>query len=265
MGNLTERLGTKVNEGKTKIIWELNGSEDCFVMQFKSDITAGDGVKHDVLEGKALIDWETNMRIFEYLNKNGVATHYVESPQEGYSIVKKLVQKINIEAVSRRIITGSALKLGYTKGQRCDPLMIQFFYKDDNLHDPLLDNTFIQKALVEGKEDMTFPTMHQLNDATFLLLEAAFAKYNHQLMDFKLEYGRIATPKGPAVVLIDEITAGSMRVWPYSKPNPDLKKDNLLSELDESGMVDKQLYRDGKPLGVVKKGFEAILTMTRGF
>ncbi len=267
MGDITERLGAKIIEGKTKIIWELKDSEDCFDMQFKSDITAGDGAKRDMLEGKALIDWETNMRIFEYLNRNGVATHYVESPQEGHTIVKKLVQKINIEVVSRRVATGSVLKLGYTEGQRFDPLMIQFFYKDDALHDPLLDNNFIEKALVEGKKDMTFPTMHQLNDATFLLLEAAFAEYNHQLIDFKLEYGRIAAPKGGlAVVLIDEITAGSMRVWPYATGKfPDLKKDNLMSELDKSGMKDKQLYRDGQPLGVVKEGFEAILTMTKRF
>ena len=98
-------------EGKTKIIYENPDDPKTVFMFFKDDITAGDGIKHDVIQGKALIDWQTNKDIFEYLNSKGINTHYVESPEEKVSIVKKLDFKINLEVVSRRIAAGSVLKV----------------------------------------------------------------------------------------------------------------------------------------------------------
>ena len=71
-----------INEGKTKIIYENPDDSKTVFMVFKDDITAGDGVKHDIIAGKALVDWKTNRDIFEYLNRCGVRTHYVSSPQE---------------------------------------------------------------------------------------------------------------------------------------------------------------------------------------
>jgi phosphoribosylaminoimidazole-succinocarboxamide synthase len=72
----------KVAEGKTKIIYENPEDPKTAYMVFKDDITAGDGVKHDVIQGKALVDWKTNRNIFELLSRKGIRTHYVSSPQE---------------------------------------------------------------------------------------------------------------------------------------------------------------------------------------
>ena len=102
----------KINEGKTKVIYSNPEDEKTVFMVFKDDITAGDGAKHDVIAGKALVDWGTNRDIFEFLNRMGVRTHYVESPQEKVSLVKKLDFKINLEVVTRRVAAGSILEWG---------------------------------------------------------------------------------------------------------------------------------------------------------
>ncbi|MCK4884679.1 hypothetical protein KAS24_01290, partial [Candidatus Bathyarchaeota archaeon] len=83
----------KVAEGKTKIIYENSGDPKTAYMVFKDDITAGDGVKHDIIQGKALVDWKTNRDIFELLNRKGARTHYISSPKEKVALVKKLDRK----------------------------------------------------------------------------------------------------------------------------------------------------------------------------
>ena len=130
----------KVNEGKTKIIYENPEDPKTVFMVFKDDITAGDGAKHDIIEGKSLIDWQTNKDIFEYLNRKNAQTHYISSPEEKISLVKRLDFKINLEVVSRRVAAGSILKWGdVEEGTWYDPVITQFHYKDDPLHDPMLD------------------------------------------------------------------------------------------------------------------------------
>ncbi len=248
----------KVAEGKTKIIYENPDDSKTVFMVFKDDITAGDGVKHDILEGKALLDWQTNRDIFEYLNRMGAETHYIESPQEKVSLVKKLDQKINLEIVTRRVAAGSILKWSKVKeGDRFDPLVTQFHYKDDFLHDPMLDNIFIDH-IVRDKGSQEFALIRETNEKVFVLLEKAFAQFKVQLIDFKLEYGIV----DGKVLLIDEITGGSFRLWPYAKEKPNLNRPNILSELDPSGRLDKDIYRRGEELSKVKSKFQVIANMT---
>ena len=99
----------KIAEGKTKIIYENPDDPKTVFMVFKDDITAGDGVKHDVLAGKARLDWQTNKDIFELLNRRGVETHYIDSPEEKVSLVRKLDQKIDLEVVTRRVAAGRSI------------------------------------------------------------------------------------------------------------------------------------------------------------
>ncbi|MBN2414694.1 hypothetical protein JXO52_02580 [bacterium] len=249
-------------EGKTKIIYENPGDPNTVYMKFKDDITAGDGVKHDVIEGKALVDWKTNRDIFEFLNRKGIRTHYVESPAECVSLVKKLDFKINLEVVSRRVAAGSILKWGgIAEGTRFDPVITQFHYKDDPLHDPMLDDTYVEYIIKAKEGGEMFREMREINTEVFALLEAAFAAFTIQLLDFKLEYGLI----GGVVTLIDEISGGSFRLWPYAKENPDLTKKNVLSELDPGARLDKDTYRQGESLDQVQSKFEQIAKITAGF
>lgn len=251
----------KIAEGKTKIIYENPDNPQTVFMVFKDDITAGDGAKHDVLEGKALLDWQTNRDIFEYLNRMGVKTHYISSPEQKVSLVRKLDKKINLEVVTRRVATGSIIKWSsIAEGTRFDPPITQFYYKDDFLHDPMLDNVFIDH-LIRDKNSQEYAIMRATNERVFILLEQAFAQFNIQLVDFKLEYGII----NGEVLLIDEITGGSLRLWPYAKEHPNFNQPNVLSELDPSGRLDKDIYRRGEGLSKVKSKFEAIAQITSNF
>lgn len=251
----------KLAEGKTKIIYENPENPKSVFMVFKDDITAGDGVKHDVIKGKAFIDWKTNKDIFEFLNRMGVETHYIESPQEKANLVKKLDQKIELEVVTRRVAAGSIVKWGNVEeGIRFDPLITQFHYKDDFLHDPMLDDGFINH-IVQDKGSREFKSMRDTNEKVFLLLEKAFAQFKIQLVDFKLEYGIV----NDRIMLIDEITGGSFRLWPYAKDNPNLNQPNVLSELDPSGRLDKDIYRRGEELNKVKTKFQEIANITAKF
>ncbi|MDG6221950.1 MAG: hypothetical protein IAX21_07555 [Candidatus Bathyarchaeota archaeon] len=252
----------KIVEGKTKIVYENPNDPKTAYMVFKDDITAGDGVKHDIIQGKALVDWKTNKDIFELLNRKGVQTHYISSPEEKVSLVKKLDRKINLEVVSRRVAAGSILKWGkMVEGTRFDPVITQFHYKDDPLHDPMLDDKYIDYIITAKEGGTDFAVMRQMNAEIFVHLEKAFARFNIQLIDMKLEYGII----GGQVYLIDEITGGSFRLWPYAHDNPNFDQRNVLSELNPKGRLDKDTYRMGENVTNVLTKFEEIAKITEKF
>lgn len=252
----------KITEGKTKIIYENPENPKTVFMVFKDDITAGDGIKHDKISGKALVDWKTNRDIYELLNQKKVPTHYISSPHEKVTLVKKLERKINLEVVSRRVAAGSILKWGkIIEGTRFDPVISQFHYKDDALHDPMLDDKYID-YIISAKEGGTdYAEMRKLNNEIFLHLEKAFSKFNIQLIDIKLEYGII----DGNVSLIDEITGGSFRLWPYSHKNPNLNQSNVIKELNPNGRLDKDIYRMGERIDNVLIKFEEIAKITAKF
>jgi phosphoribosylaminoimidazole-succinocarboxamide synthase len=252
----------KLAEGKTKVIYENPADPRTVYMVFKDDITAGDGAKHDVIRGKAAVDWRTNRDIYEYLNRRGVKTHYLSSPEEKVSLVRRLDFKINLEVVSRRVAAGSILKWGKAaEGDRFDPPATQFHYKDDPLHDPMLDESYVDFIVKNKQGGEWYAAMREQNVKVLLELERAFAAFSLQLVDMKLEYGLI----GGGVFVIDEITGGSFRLWPYARPNPDLNRKNVLSELDPSGRLDKDTYRMGGALEQVQSKFERIAEITGKF
>jgi len=251
----------KLNEGKTKIIYANPDDLKSVYMLFKDDITAGDGVKHDIIQGKAFVDWQTNRDIFEYLNRKGVCTHYISAPQERVCLVKKLDRKIDIEVVTRRVAAGSILKWGdMPEGKRFDTLVTQYHYKDDPLHDPMLDQSYVN-FMVNNKGATEYSEMRKINDQVFSILEEAFANFKIQLIDFKLEYGII----DGKVTLIDEITGGSFRLWPYANDKPKLDQENVLSELNPAGRLDKDNYRMGEDLDMVQSKFGVIAEITGKF
>jgi len=252
----------KIAEGKTKVIYANPDDAKTVFMVFKDDITAGDGAKHDIIEGKAVVDWSTNRDIFEYLNRMGVRTHYIESPQEKVNLVKKLDFKINLEVVTRRVAAGSILKWGNVEeGTRYDPLITQFHYKDDPLHDPMLDESYVEYIIRAKGGVEVYADMRKINAEVFEYLEKAFAYFGIQLVDFKLEYGLIEDK----ATVIDEITGGSFRLWPYAHENPNLKQPNIIKELNPSGRLDKDTYRKGEDLDQVQSKFRKIADITAQF
>ncbi len=277
--NLDWERGEKLAEGKTKIVWANKANQDTEVLEFKDDITAGDGQKHDIIQGKAVVDWRTNRDLLEFLKRQGIPMAYLGSPEERIVIVRKLTQILKLEVVMRRVATGSILELWAGKiseGAVFTPPFLQFFYKDDFLHDPLLDPQFLLTIERKKKMDL-FSQIAQLKLRQFLALEAAFAKSQAQYMDDKIEIGVILTDRdardelcwgpGGEILLVDEITAGSFRLWPYvdGVNTIDLSVANAMAQLNKGGMLDKQLYRDGADTNVVKQKFEQIAAITAGF
>jgi len=250
-----------IAEGKTKVVYENPDDAGTVYLFFKDDITAGDGLKHDVIQGKAVLDWQVNRDCFEYLNRVGVLTHYISSPQERVILVKKLDRKIDLEVVSRRVATGSIVQWrGDEEGTRYDPVVTQFHYKDDPLHDPMLDDEYVD-YMIRAKGSQEYATMREMNAEIIVHLERAFAHFGIQLVDIKLEYGIIADQ----VHLIDEISGGSFRLWPYRRENPNLNQQNVMEELDPGGRLDKDLYRMGKGLNEVITKFSSIAEISKGF
>ena len=252
---------TKLAEGKTKIIFANPSDDESVIMYLKDDITAGDGLKHDVTPGKAIEDWKVNRDTFELFKSSGLPTHYISSPQERLVLVKKLQRKINLEVVSRRVATGSILKWGLIEeGTRFDPVVTEFYYKDDVLHDPKLDDRYVD-LLISAKGSAEFRIMREVNALAFEILESAFANQGFQLVDFKLEYGII----DGQVCIIDEVSAGSLRLWPYRERSINLQQRNILTELSPEGRLDKDIYRRGESLDKVMSGFKQVAELTSRF
>jgi len=125
----------------------------------------------------------------------------------------------------------------------------------------MLDEGYIEYIIRAKEGGDVYGDMRKLNAEVFILLEKAFAQFGIQLVDFKLEYGLIERK----VTVIDEITGGSFRLWPYAKESPNLNQPNVLSELDPSARLDKDTYRKGESLDHVQTKFEEIARMTAGF
>ncbi len=253
-------VGSLIIEGKTKKVYEHPKNPDLVIVKFKSDITAGDGEKHKIMPGKNKIDFITNANIFRLLNENGIPTHYLRALSGDMFLAKKLNKKLPLEVITRRVAYGSILErmTDLLAGHHFKDLWTEFSYKDDFLHDPFIDERFVQVKDLDGY----FKTMKDLNERIFIVLENAFRKLGYQLIDFKLEYGII---EDGILIVIDEITAGSLRLWPIKVDELDLSQDNLLDQLDMEGMKDKQLFRQGKDLAIVKEGFEVIADLTKQF
>lgn len=135
---MVSQTGEKIADGKTKIIWSIPGTNEVLI-ESKDDITAGDGVKHDILKNKGAVSTETTSNCFRLLHAAGVKTHFIEQMDERTFRARR-VQMIPIELVARRIATGSLLKRepSVEEGTIFETLVLEFFYKDDALHDPLM-------------------------------------------------------------------------------------------------------------------------------
>jgi phosphoribosylaminoimidazole-succinocarboxamide synthase len=146
------------------------------------------------------------------------------------------------------------------EGTRFDPVITQFHYKDDPLHDPMLDDAYVD-YIIESKGAAEYAKMREINAEALVCLEAAFARFDFQLVDMKLEYGFI----GKELCIIDEVSGGSFRLWPYRHKNPNLNQPNVLGELNPHGRLDKDTYRMGERFEDVKSKFAEIARITANF
>ncbi|XP_028300633.1 bifunctional phosphoribosylaminoimidazole carboxylase/phosphoribosylaminoimidazole succinocarboxamide synthetase isoform X1 [Gouania willdenowi] len=243
------KVGQKLNEGKTKQIFELVDEPGLVLVQSKDQITAGNAVRKDQMEGKAAIANKTTSCVFKLLQEAGINTAFKKLHSDT-AFIAAHCEMIPIEWVCRRIATGSFLKRnpGVKEGFRFSPLKMEMFFKDDANNDPqwseeqLLEAKFTLAGLSIGQCEVD--VMNRSTVAIFEILEKAWATQNCTLVDMKIEFG--VNVRTQEIVLADVIDNDSWRLWPAG---------------DRSQQKDKQVYRDLKEvtpeaMQMVKRNFE---------
>ncbi|MCI8619504.1 MAG: phosphoribosylaminoimidazolesuccinocarboxamide synthase [Oscillospiraceae bacterium] len=212
-------------EGKAKKVFATENPE-LLIVSYKDDATAFNGLKKGTISGKGVINNRmSNFLMGKLLEPKGVATHFVEELNDRETVVKK-VQIVPLEVIIRNISAGSfAKRYGVEEGIVFDEPTIEFSYKNDDLGDPLLNAYHALALKLATKEEIeTIKTMaFQVNDA----LKAYFKTLGIDLVDFKLEFGRLSDG---TIVLADEISPDTCRLWD-DKTHEKLDKDRFRRDL----------------------------------
>jgi len=234
----------KIYEGKGKILFE--GPEPGTLIQyFKDDATAFNAQKTAILEGKGVI----NNRISEYvmtrLNSIGVQNHFIRRLNLREQLIKEL-EIIPLEVVCRNVAAGSlSQRLGIPEGQALPRSIIEFYLKDDKLGDPMVTEEHITAfnwAATQEIDDMMALTL-RVND----FLTGTFGAVGITLVDFKVEFGRLYENEFSRVILADEISPDSCRLWD-AQTNEKMDKDRFRRDL---GKVEEAYQEVARRLGIL--------------
>jgi len=211
------KKGPLLYRGKAKSVYQTDSPDEVSV-EFRDDITAFDGGKMSVLEGKGVYNAAVSAFFFEYLEIHGVKTQYIHMTDKRTMLVRRL-SMIPLEVIVRNVAAGSIVKnYPFREGDVLNPTVIVLDYKDDSRHDPMVnDDIIFALGLVTREELLTIRKMAlKVND----LLRTYLAGLSIVLVDFKLEFGRY---KGE-ILVGDEISMDSMRLWD-AKTKESLDKD----------------------------------------
>jgi phosphoribosylaminoimidazole-succinocarboxamide synthase len=204
-------------KGKAKSVFTTD-TKGKLIVEFRDDITAFDGGKKDVLKNKGSYNAEVSAFFFEYLEQNGVKTHFFTMLDPHHMVVRKL-EMIPLEVIVRNIAAGSIVRnYPFEEGTPLDPPLIVIDFKDDARHDPMLnDEIILALKFVTPAELKKIKTVAlEVNR----LLSALLAAQGITLVDFKIEFGR----QGKTIYLGDEMSMDSMRLWD-KKTGESLDKD----------------------------------------
>ena len=211
-------------EGKAKKVYATE-NPDVVIVSYKDDATALDGLKKGTIVGKGVVNNRMTNYLMQLLEKNGVPTHFVEELSERETAVKK-VSIVPLEVIIRNVSAGHfAQRYGVEEGIIFDSPTIEFSYKNDDLHDPLL-NAYHALALKLATQE-EIDTIKSMAFKVNAVLSEYFRKLGVRLVDFKLEFGRL--PDG-SIVLADEISPDTCRFWDL-ETNEKLDKDRFRRDM----------------------------------
>ncbi|MDK6028215.1 phosphoribosylaminoimidazolesuccinocarboxamide synthase [Ignisphaera sp. 4213-co] len=221
-----------IYEGKSKRVYAKD--EDTLVIEFKDDVTAIDGLVKAVAIGKGVLAARISAFFFKLLNDAGIKTHFIEYDGFRRIIVKKL-EIIPVEVIVRNYAYGSLLRRLpiYKPLQKLEPPLLEFHYKDDDLHDPLvLEEDLIRTGILSEQElDFIKSVSLRVNDILTKFFESKKLKF----VDVKLEFGK---SRSGEILVADEISGDTFRV------------------LDENGNhLDKEVFRRTKDAGLLLKAY----------
>jgi phosphoribosylaminoimidazole-succinocarboxamide synthase len=217
----------QIYEGKAKILYE--GPEPGTLIQyFKDDATAFNAQKRGTISGKGVLNNRISEHIFTLLQHIGVPTHFIKRLNMREQLVRQ-VEIIPIEVVVRNVAAGSiSTRLGIEEGTKLPRTIIEYYYKDDALGDPIISEEHIACFGWATPEEM-----HDISDMAIRVndfLSGMFAAVGIRLIDFKMEFGRIFEDDFARVILADEISPDGCRLWDMAT-NEKMDKDRFRRDL----------------------------------
>lgn len=222
--------------GKAKQMWTTE-DEDVLRVVYMDQATALNGKKKDQIKGKGQVNNQISTLIFNYLKAKGIPTHFIKKLSETEELVKK-VTIVPLEFVTRNIAAGHfASRFGVKEGTPFKQPVEETYYKSDELDDPFMNESQALALEIATKAELDY--MWELSRKVDQLLIPLFAKANLQLVDFKLEFGRLADG---TIVLADEFSPDNCRLW----------------DLTTKAHMDKDVYR--RDLGDLTPVYEEVLT-----
>ncbi|MCF6199999.1 MAG: phosphoribosylaminoimidazolesuccinocarboxamide synthase [Hyphomicrobiaceae bacterium] len=237
----------RIYEGKAKILYE--GPEPgTLVQHFKDDATAFNAKKHEVIDGKGVLNNRISEYLFVRLGEIGIYTHFIKRLNMREQLIREL-EIIPIEVVVRNIAAGSiAKRLGLEEGTPLPRSIVEFYFKEDKLDDPMVSEEHITAfgwAQPPELDEMTAMAL-RIND----YMSGLFMGVGIRLVDFKVEFGRLLENDMIRIVLADEISPDSCRLWDVETDDK-LDKDRF--RRDMGGLVDA--YKEvARRLGILLEG-----------
>ena len=225
----------QVYEGKAKKVFRTD-DEGLFIVDYKDDATAFNGLKKGTIAGKGAINNRMTNSIMQLLEQHGIPTHFVKELSERETLVKR-VQIVPIEVIVRNVAAGSlAKRLGLAEGTRLKSTVLEYCYKNDELGDPMINDYHIFAMGLASKEQLEKIAAYSLKINEILV--AFFKEIGVDLIDFKLEYG--ITGDG-TLVLADEISPDTCRFW----------------DIETGEKLDKDRFR--RDLGGVEEAYQEMM------
>ena len=214
-------------EGKAKQLFTTK-NENELIQFFKDDATAFNKKKHEIIDSKGVLNNLISENIFKYLGENGIPNHFIERLNEREQLIKK-VEIIPIEVVVRNKAAGTFTKrFGIEEGEDLPETLIEFNLKDDEHDDPLLSEEHIKVFKWASHSEIEEIKQKALTINTLLM--KMFYKIDILLVDFKIEFGRYQSDEKIKVILADEISPDSCRLWDM-KSSEKLDKDRFRRNL----------------------------------
>lgn len=234
-----KKLGL-IYEGKAKKVF-MTDDDDVFIVDYKDDATAFNGLKKGTISGKGVINNKMTNFMCRLLEENGIKTHFIEELSDRETAVRR-VEIVPLEVIIRNKAAGSmAKRLGLEEGMILLCPVLEFSYKDDELGDPMINDShalacgFATQAEIDAIRSMAL----EIND----IMTAYFASKNVELIDFKLEFGRY---KG-SIILADEISPDTCRFWDMTT-HEKLDKDRFRRDM---GSVEEAYEEMARRLGLL--------------
>ncbi len=232
-------IGTQLYEGKAKKIFET-AEPDQVIHYFKDDATAFNAQKRGIIADKGVINNKVSERLFRLLEQGGIPTHFIERLSDREMLTKR-VTIVPIEVVVRNVVAGSlAKRLGLTEGEPIEPAIVEFYYKNDALGDPLITEEHVRLLKLAAP-----PVVRQIKELALKvngLLLPFFRERRMKLVDFKLEFGL----HHDVLILADEISPDTCRFW----------------DMGTGESMDKDRFR--KDLGKIEEAYQEVLKRVCG-